>query len=67
MGNAGSTNGVDNNPDNNNTHVKAGFGTYNIAGGNAVAGADDTSGTGDADGTSSVDNNSDGKNTLTML
>lgn len=67
VGNAGSTDGVDNNSDNNNTYVKAGFGTYNIAGANAVVGASDTSATRDANGTSDVDNNSDDKNTLTML
>ena len=61
-GDSGGTGGADDNTVGKKTHAKAGFSSYNVAGGNTDADAGDTTGTGDVGGTVSVDNNTDNKN-----
>lgn len=56
---------ANNNSDNKNAYIKAGFNTYNITSINARASVGDISGMGDASGISGADNNFDDKNTYT--
>lgn len=60
MGDAGGTDGTDNNFDSKNTYTKACFSIYNIVDVNVDA--DDISGTRDADDISGMKNNANGKN-----